>query len=756
MKKFRILHYLFLIIFAVILAMLCFFVFSLLFFFVSYLIRFGFTEKAAEMILACIKDPNLILTVYRDWIVELKETSLSVYLLLPLLAPISFFILTVYILARAVSRRIKNVYAKEEDLVDMGLSTKGPMLLGKLGNTFIKLGKAFSILVWGEKGMGKTSSVAISSILASDMVNIIAMDEDGVLARYTSGHRKTIGEVFYFDLDEADNPQEGKFLPRWNPLSASNIPPRGRARDEYLASIANNLTSRKKDYWGKLLNVAVEGLLVCFVDKIEQAFANDYFLDKLMSEGNLSKEDEDTLISYYAVMPKKYAIPAIANVMDGSLNVENYLPIGSWGQVPEAWKGKELNLSFCYDTLMQFYFKGAKNSEDGEIDGWKVMLDNFIKEAKVFGYSKRAIEILEYLFYLSRKQRKIVFTLILEIMAMFRLPNIRQRTSVSDVTNVQLRGAKDDIEGKIKPVTVYIKAKSETAKLLARFMFDVMMDLNMQLKKHLNPVIVVIDDFDKFGKLNSLIDILKSGFEKNISSLLLTHNFEELYDKYGESGLEGIVNNTGYKVFLAKNNPTMTKHLQYIMRFATKALQIPQSFNNALLKKEKCFSDASYYARIAKGLSVEKKSEAFKKGDALILVEGYYYLPIKARAVFFLQDESLRPRSKAEPIYELDKLLMNKRNMQDVNSPTLDDVLQEVGVRAKSQEEVYEYLEDKLGEVAEEIDKIKDKDTVLVEDISARWKTIEPIKSEAASYSDWWLEEDAFELVQKEEMNPFK
>ena len=128
------------------------------------------------------------------------------------------------------------------------------------------------------------------------------------------------------------------------------MPPKGEARDKYVAGLVRYFilsgAERGGDqYWERLAMAAMDGILNFFIAKLEQAGANDYFLSELLEKGRLGKEDRDILLSYYASMSKKYSLPAIKNMELGRLDMDNYLPIGSWEGIPSAWRGKEISFA---------------------------------------------------------------------------------------------------------------------------------------------------------------------------------------------------------------------------------------------------------------------------------------------------------------------------------------------------------------------------------------------------------------------------
>lgn len=736
--------------FALAIVLLCFFVVSAVLFLISYAGHRGHGVGSFLLIGDYIFHPTLLIDSYKDWLLDFRSSPVSFYLVLPLFSPFITAVLVFCIALYVWSRRIGQMFATAEQIRTMGLNDGAWMCWGKTAGSKIQVDTVFTALALGRKGSGKTLSLSIPSVLESDVGNIAVLDETGLVAKATSGYRAKIGTVFYFDFDQID-PNARLTLARWNPLSTSNIPHRGLAREEYIKILTQNLVLRENDYWGKLLNMAVEGLLGCFIDKIEQAMANDYFLDKILGGTPLDADDMDILISYYATMPKKIAIPAIQSVKNQDITIENYFPIGTWSMLPKDWQGKELSLAMCSDCLLQLYFYFVKGKEE-DVDGWKLMLDHFIKEAKLFGYNSKYVQMLEYLFYLSRKQRKIIFTLIMNMLSVFRLDHIRQATAISDFSNGQLRGLKN-IHGKLRPVTLYIKASSEEAKTIAKLMLGVVLEYNMHSSSKA-PIAVVLDDFDKFGKIQFLNRVLKKGQEVNISSLLIAQDYTRLKDFYTAEDIEAIVSGCGYKIFVAKNSEELIGQLNFAAEYSAKSVQDQM----ASFKMQKSTSEAYYYLRIIKALRFFKKKLKLRKGKEMIMAEGYYSLPIKANQLFYLQDAGMKEKAEIEPKYEVDEIFVKLRNMQDVNPPSLHQVLDEVGMKVKSYKEINDFIKDEIEGVNQELANVVDKEAMLTDDVSSRWQKVKKIQENLPGDGDldWWMEEDAFSHEAGAEVNPFK
>ena len=134
-----------------------------------------------------------------------------------------------------------NHWANGEEVRQMPIAGGSFLALGSFDGRRLRLDKASSVLVWGASAQGKTSTVAIPSILESNTAAIVALDHEGSLADYTSGHRSGLGQIFYFDWSRTDNPSSGTYGPRWNPLSNKDMPDKNDKREAYLKKLAQHL-----------------------------------------------------------------------------------------------------------------------------------------------------------------------------------------------------------------------------------------------------------------------------------------------------------------------------------------------------------------------------------------------------------------------------------------------------------------------------------------------------------------------------------
>lgn len=152
-----------------------------------------------------------------------------------------------------------------------------------------------------------------------------------------------------------------------------------------------------------------------------------------------------------------------------------------------------------------------------------------------------------------------------------------------------------------------------------------------------------------------------------------------------------------------------------------------------------------------------------RKGQHLLLAQGYYHLPVKINSWYFLRDEKLKEKALAEASFFLPQEVVSERNIQDSEVPSLFAVLKGAGINVEREEDVDAYLNDQIDVVAEGIMKApQDKQTALAEDISERWSKegsfddLKENKEGKTETNDWWMDEDSFSLSQDISQNPFE
>ena len=748
----------------------------------THLARFGINESSLQALdtfgTHLAGNPLLLFSFYGNWWDIFRAAFSQGYwfhaaVWLPLLAPLLFVLILLLAFVRSsysfsLWYVLNHHFARLKDIEKMGLTRGINLVLGQFQEHILGINKPSTILCFGEAGSGKTSSVAIPSILRSDNSSIIAMDNSGTLAKYTSGYRATLGPVYYFNWDLQDDPDKGSYYPRWNPLAPGNLPPKGEYRDDYLNFLSGFLISydaraAKDNYWEWLACTAMYGFLQFLTDKVSQAEANDYFLDQILEKGRLTKEDKDTLLSYYALMPDPYGSQAIARIKKDKLTVDDYFPVGSWDSIPDVWQGKELSLSMLTDWLMYHYLESRTvNAQSAD---WKDWLETLLVEARLFNYSREAFTGLQSVTYLSRKQRQIMLPMVLKSLKIFRNPMVRERTSGNDFCLGELRGIKNFATKNWEPVTIYCTANTKSTKFISRLFTEIMLRRNLSDYKFKGPfpLLAVLEDVGQMLEVKTLGEAVSKGPRHKLSVLMLCNSLHNLEMIYGKEALEDLVANTNYKIVMGEDNRRLSRQLDKLAAFATRSVQIPADNSRKWLRVKKGHADANYYHWIARKLLARRNLSIATRGWQVLLAEGYYHRPVLTKSLHFLADEKFKEKALMGTSYLLKNEILNRRNRQDDMVPSGETFLFSDLSGIEDEAELDLYMSSVYDQVIDKVQQSPDRKSVLADEISSRWATADNKGVGSASVNrateaegDWWLREGAF-AGEKESaaVNPF-
>lgn len=231
----------------------------------SHVMFYGFNEQSLADLghfwLSCLTCPQRLWEAYAEWFYVFRLAAAYHKLVpasfMPLLGPLLFIGATVWAYVKSPSSfklwyRLKNHYAKFEDVQKMGILNGTLFALGRFQNQVLRLCRPLSVFVWGGEGLGKSSCVSLPSVLESDDTCLAVADSTGILAKYSSGYRSRLGKVFYFNWGLTDVPEKGEFWPRWNPVSPKDLPVRGEGRLAYIKMLVSCLfPSEKHNFWEK-------------------------------------------------------------------------------------------------------------------------------------------------------------------------------------------------------------------------------------------------------------------------------------------------------------------------------------------------------------------------------------------------------------------------------------------------------------------------------------------------------------------------
>ena len=500
--------------------------------------------------------------------------------------------------------------------------------------------ECLSTLLVAPPGTGKTAGVVIPTILECDTVSMIINDPKPELKQATSAYRSTVGPVFIMNWAGQDDPVRGIYYPSWNPLSPEHVPFNSEQRDLYIDSICNTLipdrsSSSADPHWTITGRAALTGFLQYIVSKVERAKADDYFYAR-MTSGTFNSEDAAVLSDYYLSMmtdPNAYA--ANAMLQRGELNAMNYVHVGTWENIPDAWRGKEASLPMVLDWLTSSQIAIGQQMEERRRSGdqmvmmadpMKELFQNAVEEARRYAYSHRAVQELTQLANTPDKERGSIMSTALSGLTIFRNAAVRNRTSHSDFHFSDLRGIRDPRDGKIKPVTVYLSINMVDAQALnpitaifIELMSNFLLankpgEINNGVEMGPYPVLFVLDEMPKMQKMQAVIQGPDLGRGQKISYLLIGQDLNQIAEKYGREAADTIISTTAAKIILRQNDPETADRFSKMMGMK--------------MKKEKG----------ADGKEVTKESLLYtpmdimklEEGKQLVIIQGHYNRPIEA------------------------------------------------------------------------------------------------------------------------------
>ncbi|MBD5400465.1 type IV secretory system conjugative DNA transfer family protein [bacterium] len=503
----------------------------------------------------------------------------------------------------------------------------------------LKFDETLSALLVAPPGTGKTAGVVIPTIFECDNVSMIINDPKPELNWKTSGYRASVGPVFIMNWAGQDDPDRGIYYPSWNPLSPEHVPFTQEQRDLYIDSICNVLCpdavgSSADPHWTIAGRGALSGMVHYIVSKVERAKADDYFYSRIAS-GTFDAEDAAVLGDYYLSMihdPNAYAAHAI--LQRGELNAMNYVHIGTWDGIPDAWRGKEASLSMILDWLNAAQIKIAEDLENRRRQGdqmvmmadpMKDLLQAAVDEARRYAYSHRAILEFTQLASTPDKERGSIFSTALQGLAIFRNAAVRNRTSHSDFHFSDLRGMRDPRDGKIKPISIYLSINMVDAEalnpitaifieLMSSYLLVNTPDMVKDgVKMGPYPVLFVLDEMPKMQKMQAVIQGPDLGRGQKISYLIIGQDLHQFAEKYGQDAASTIISTTAAKIILRQNDPDSAKRFSDMMGYKMK------------VKADKDGKESTSEELLYTPMDIMK----LPIGKQLVLIQGHYNRPIE-------------------------------------------------------------------------------------------------------------------------------
>ena len=590
--------------------------------------------------------------------------------------------------------------ADERDVKKMGLMNGMSFVLGKWNDRqLLRMNNYMSVLVIGAPGCGKTSGVVVPSILANDDKSMVINDMSG-LFDLTGGHRAALGPVFNVNFFAKDDPENGVFWPTWNPLSDMDLPPPCPGRQAYIGGLAYFLLddgpTGTDPYWIKTGRAALEGFINYICDKCEQARANDYFLQRFY-ENAIDEEDYEVLETYYDAMDKSVAVKqALNNVRARKMTFKNYLPIGKWDPIPEAWIGRQASFPLLMDFItkqqldVSSELRARRDAGDKvafKTDIWSKILSDIVEETVYFGYNRRALVEISQILALPKSQRSSVMSMALSGLTPFKNSVIRARMASSDFGSVQMRGIKNPATGKWEPVTFYLGCPIDgmTNKVMTMFInmysgtltiFDVSEGPCGPF-----PVLYIFDDYQFMSDFH-VSEAIGIGMAKHYAFLLTCQDLSQLSGRYGGE-LETIIGNTGAKIFMRCNNRSTAEQITGLIEnktfvvFSESRAEGIGSGTTFLTPKGISYGTVGY--KPVSNSSIMN----MPFGRQFALIQKHHNRPIKMKSPFYFKDREMVKETKLEPPPPLPLSIYNQRNEEDKLPPPDDMSVEPAYIQVK-------------------------------------------------------------------------
>lgn len=661
----------------------------------GHLVEYGFTQEAWDAVkrfYAYVKDhPMHFVKSYFKWMQNFASNPLRNFAIwIPALPMISF--ITGVLIAFATNPYYFETQgmgngrlADERDVKKMGLWNGFLCVLGSWKGRLLKLNEYMSVLCIAASGAGKTAGVVIPTIFESDKMSLVINDPKGELFPVTSGHRASLGPVFRINFCGVDNPAEGVFWPTWNPLGAGDLPPPCPGRQAYIGGLAYFLLGDGPEgtdpYWVKAGRSALEGFINYICDKCDQARANDYFLQRLYEDA-LDGEDLEVLETYYVAMENTPEVrDAIRNLRKGNITLKNYLPIGKWDPIPEAWIGRQSSFPMLMDfiTSMQLEItaelRARRDAGDPvafKTDIWAKILENTIEEAAYYGYNRRALVELNQILALPKTQRSSVLSMALSGLAPFKNAAIRMRMASGDFISIDQRGMKNPETGKWEPVTFYLCGPEDA---MSANMLSMFLNMNSGTLTIFAPsegpcgpfpLLYVLDEYPAVPSF-CVADGMGIGYAKQYAYLMTCRDLSELSGRYG-GAVDTIVGNTGAKILMRINNEETASRMDRLIEKQTKVV-VSTSRQEGWGVDTNPFEYNLNYGVVGDAVIGVSGMLNMPFGTQYALIQKNHHHPVKLKTPFYFNDRVMAQKAKLPEAPFLPPAIYNKRNEEDKLPP---------------------------------------------------------------------------------------
>lgn len=467
-------------------------------------------------------------------------------------------------------------FATPADFEKMKINYDNGLVLGCFnidsGNPkFIRATQPLSTLVVAPPGSGKTAGMIIPNLLSVPN-SCLVLDIKGELYEKTAGYR----EKYFNNEIQLFSPFSWDNTLFFNPFDNSLIKDMQYLHIKKLAEqIASTIfvgeKGQENDHW----IVSAKTMFVFFAE---------YFMQK----------NKHTTLAELAQAPKADYF----NYLDEKFGEE------AMKEIDEDDPTKERERDYDVDTF-KIWLK--QTSFDGSID------ETTRNQARA--YSKAAENE-----FASIKSTYDTF------MKVFSNPQVASATSKMSFAFEDLRE---------KRLSMYVVVQTEDMEILApliRIFIETLFKKLMSGQENKDPdkfIYCYLDEFVRFGKMPFLLEAPALCRSYGLLPVFVTQSYEQIKKYYGEDDMNIVKNNSGYQVIFNMNSDKDAEDTSRLIGDYTN-IKISKSQGNMELFKSN-ISKSKEGKRLVTAQDLKNQDSS----DILILVKGFFKLPIKAKVPYY-------------------------------------------------------------------------------------------------------------------------
>lgn len=267
-------------------------------------------------------------------------------------------------------------------------------------------------------------------------------------------------------------------------------------------------------------------------------------------------------------------------------------------------------------------------------------------------------------------------------MKVFTNPQVASATSKMSFTFEDLRE---------KRISMYVVVQTEDMDILApliRIFIETLFKKLMSGKEcsDLNKFIYAFfDEFVRFGKMPFLLEAPALCRSYGLLPVFVTQSYEQVKKYYGEDDMNIVKNNSGYQVIFGMNSDKDAEDTSKLIGDFTN-IKISKSQGNMDLFKSNISK-----SKEAKKLVTAQDLKNQDSSDILILVKGFFKMPIKAKVPYWFKIEQFKGADKVEVVStqeiietaETTKTIINQEQTQvkDERKEQRDELLKSLRIK---------------------------------------------------------------------------